>query len=115
MARGQGRDHWKKRERSLTRLGAFQLRTKEIGIIVYIERNSQLNIDTPTIQSREAIRQAIPKGELKFQWRYTGVAHESIHYGLARKTINIDKIRYERVPDKDYDKIKYKCIGQTNK
>ena len=104
-----------KRERSLTRPGAFQLRTREIGIIVYIKRSSRLNIETPTIQSREAIRQAILKGELKFQWRHTGVAYESIHHGFVKKTINMEEIKYERVPDKDYDQIKYKCIGQTNK
>ena len=85
-----------------------------MGITVILKRSSRYNIESTDKDKRESIREAILKGEAKFQWTHPAISYETIHNGFIKKIINMNEIQYMKCPDNDFPKLKFRCTTQTN-
>ena len=99
-----------KRERSLTRKYQPKVTTRDLGIVVYVRRSSQYNIEKKDKESRDILREAMIKGKAKVQWKNPNVKYEFIHTALLKNTLNMNEIRYERIPDREYDMLRDRAL-----
>ena len=95
------------RESSLTR-SLPKVTTKDVGIVVYLKKMPKYNMEGNEKSQKEQIREAIVKGDAKFQWRHSGVTYETIYNGFLKRQINMDDIKYYKCTTKDFENIKYK-------
>ena len=109
-----GRDKPKSKEQRDTSLSRSKINVKDIGIVVYFKKSSRYIIDMHNQERREILRGAILRGEARIQWRHPQVAYEAIYNGIVKRIINIEDISITKLPDKDFEKMKTKCIQQQS-
>ena len=88
-----------------------KINVKDIGIYVYFKKSTRYVLDLENPERREIIRDAIVTGEARIQWRHTQVAYQSIFNGILNRFIKIEEISVTKIPDRDFEKLKNKCIN----
>ena len=85
--------------------------TKEVGLTIYIRRNSSLNPNSKESAKRDDIRRAVLKGEAKFTWRNPKADLQNLMNAFAKNKIEMDDVVYKRVDSAIFDKINNVCTG----
>ena len=91
--------------------GKLTVNVKQLGITVYFRKTSKYIIDTSNPERKEILRAAIVRGEAKIQWIHPVAAYEAIFGGIASKFIKLEEVKIIKIADKDFDKMKNRCIN----
>ena len=98
------------REQRDSSLSKSKINVREIGIVVYLRKSSRYIIDLHNQERREILRDAIIRGESKIQWRHPQATYEAIYNGIVKRFIKVEDISITKLPEKDFEKMKTKCI-----
>ena len=98
-----------KRDTSKTRQSKMSVR--DVGIMIYLRKSSRYVIDLSNQERREILRDAILRGEAKIQWRNVNATYEAIYNGITNRVIRLEEVSITKLPDRDFEKIKNKCIN----
>ena len=98
------------REQRDSSLSKSKINVREIGIVVYLRKSSRYIIDLHNQERREILRDAIIRGESKIHWRHPQATYEAIYNGIVKRFIKVEDISITKLPDKDFEKMKTKCI-----
>ena len=99
------------RESSLSRPKQPTVNARDVGITVYIRRSANIKVDLKDQECKEKLWQIITKGEIRIQWRHPKITYEVLFGGLLSRSINLEDIKIEKCNDKEFEKIKTKCIS----
>ena len=92
-----------------------KVNTRDVGIVVYFKKSSRCNIESVDIEKREQLREAIIRGEAKIHWTHPQITYEVIFNGFMKNIIGMDEVKYVKCPDKEFDKLRHKCIAHQGK
>ena len=83
--------------------------TREVGITIYVRKNSNLSTTSRDPLKRSEIRRAILKGEAKFTWRNPKAELQNLLNAFSKNKIEMNDVEYRRVDNATFDKINSVC------
>ena len=78
--------------------------TKQVGITVYVRKNSKLNITSSDLFERAAIAKAIVRGEAKFTWKNPKAERSHLINAFKQGRLDMERIEYRRVGNSTLEK-----------
>lgn len=78
---------------------------------VYVREDSELDIDTEDIHTRDELSRQIGKGIAKFTWQDPRAEYSNLLRAFSSSRLDMNFIQYKRIDKVAYDKMISRCIS----